>query len=76
VRQPNGRLGRFGVNQRDFAVMRSWTEWPSSPSLPLFFAGSWTPDLLHRLGNCQAIFQLLELRGRRRYTEQIAPNPK
>ena len=38
---------------------------PLSPSLPLFLAGSSAPELLHRLGNCQAIFQLPELCRRR-----------
>ena len=33
-------------------------------SKQLFFAGSSAPDLLHRFGNCHAIFQLFELRGR------------
>ena len=37
----------------------------------LFFCRQFGPsDLLHRLGNCQAIFQLLEL-GRRRLGQVI-----
>jgi hypothetical protein len=37
---------------------------PFDPVLGLAsFAGSSAPELLHRLGNCQAIFQLPELRG-------------
>jgi len=31
------------------------------PSLPLLFAGNSTPDLLHCICNCEAIFQLSEL---------------